>query len=47
MTTLVATAPNLVVNSELERKGYTGFHFASSAEFVGELRLREVAEAVI
>jgi di/tricarboxylate transporter len=33
MTTLVATAPNLVVNSELERKGYTGFHFFSFTPF--------------
>src|SRR5262247_1797795 len=29
MTTLVATAPNLVVNSELERHGLAGFHFFS------------------
>jgi di/tricarboxylate transporter len=33
MTTLVATAPNLVVNSELERKGHTGFHFFSFTPF--------------
>jgi len=29
MTTLVATAPNLVVNSELERHGFDGFRFFS------------------
>jgi di/tricarboxylate transporter len=29
MVTLVATAPNLVVNSELVRHGLTGFHFFS------------------
>ncbi len=29
MITLVATAPNLVVNSELVRQGLTGFHFFS------------------
>ncbi len=29
MLTLVATAPNLVVNSELVRQGLTGFHFFS------------------
>jgi di/tricarboxylate transporter len=29
MTTLIATAPNLVVNSELERHGRQGFHFFS------------------
>jgi di/tricarboxylate transporter len=33
MTTLVATAPNLVVNSELERHGATGFHFFSFTPF--------------
>jgi di/tricarboxylate transporter len=33
MTTLVATAPNLVVNSELERKDYAGFHFFSFTPF--------------
>ena len=27
MTTLVATAPNLVVNGELERHGIEGFRF--------------------
>src|SRR5215813_6122337 len=27
MTTLIATAPNLVVSSELERHGLAGFHF--------------------
>jgi di/tricarboxylate transporter len=27
MTTLIATAPNLVVSSELERHGHQGFHF--------------------
>jgi len=33
MTTLVATAPNLVVNSELMRSGATGFHFFSFTPF--------------
>src|SRR5262249_57005939 len=33
MTTLVATAPNLVVNSELERHGATGFQFFSFTPF--------------
>ncbi len=33
MLTLVATAPNLVVNSELVRHGATGFHFFSFTPF--------------
>jgi di/tricarboxylate transporter len=33
MTTLVATAPNLVVNSELERNGVPGFRFFSFTPF--------------
>ena len=33
MTTLVATAPNLVVNSELVRHGIEGFHFFSFTPF--------------
>jgi di/tricarboxylate transporter len=33
MTTLVATAPNLVVNSELERHGVEGFRFFSFSPF--------------
>jgi di/tricarboxylate transporter len=33
MTTLVATAPNLVINSELERHGMAGFHFFSFTPF--------------
>lgn len=33
MTTLVATAPNLVVNSELVRSGSAGFHFFSFTPF--------------
>jgi di/tricarboxylate transporter len=33
MMTLVATAPNLVVNSELVRHGATGFHFFSFTPF--------------
>jgi di/tricarboxylate transporter len=33
MMTLVATAPNLVVNGELERKFGTGFHFFSFTPF--------------
>jgi di/tricarboxylate transporter len=33
MTTLVATAPNLVVNAELERAGATGFRFFSFTPF--------------
>jgi len=33
MMTLVATAPNLVVSSELERNGYKGFHFFSFTPF--------------
>lgn len=33
MTTLVATAPNLVVNSELERHDVAGFHFFSFTPF--------------
>jgi di/tricarboxylate transporter len=33
MMTLVATAPNLVVNSELERHGVPGFHFFSFTPF--------------
>jgi di/tricarboxylate transporter len=33
MTTLIATAPNLVVNSELERTGYHGFSFFAFTPF--------------
>jgi di/tricarboxylate transporter len=33
MTTLIATAPNLVVNSELVRHGQQGFHFFSFTPF--------------
>ena len=33
MITLVATAPNLIVNSELVRRGYDGFQFFSFAPF--------------
>src|SRR5262245_27354740 len=33
MTTLVATAPSLVVNSEIERHGGEGFHFFSFTPF--------------
>ena len=33
MLTLVATAPNLVINSELARHGLTGFHFFSFTPF--------------
>jgi len=33
MTTLVATAPNLVVNSELDRHGFAGFEFFSFTPF--------------
>jgi di/tricarboxylate transporter len=33
MTTLIATAPNLVVNSELDRHGWKGFHFFSFTPF--------------
>lgn len=33
MMTLVATAPNLVVNSELVRQGFEGFHFFSVTPF--------------
>lgn len=33
MMTLVATAPNLVVSSELERKGFEGFHFFAFTPF--------------
>src|SRR5215469_13161862 len=33
MMTLVATAPNLVVNSELERHGVQGFHFFAFTPF--------------
>ena len=33
MMTLVATAPNLVVNSELVRHGFEGFHFFSFTPF--------------
>src|SRR5262245_46208052 len=33
MTTLVATAPNLVINSELERHGVEGFRFFSFTPF--------------
>lgn len=33
MTTLVATAPNLVVNSELDRHGFPGFEFFSFTPF--------------
>lgn len=33
MMTLVATAPNLVVNSELMRHGFAGFHFFSITPF--------------
>ena len=33
MTTLVATAPNLVVNSELDRHGIEGFRFFSFTPF--------------
>ena len=37
MTTLVATAPNLVVNAELVRHGAAGFHFFSFMPFGGPL----------
>ena len=37
MTTLVATAPNLVVNAELVRHGAEGFHFFSFMPFGGPL----------
>ncbi|WP_018632947.1 SLC13 family permease [Neomegalonema perideroedes] len=33
MMTLVATAPNLVAQGELERRGFEGFHFFSFAPF--------------
>lgn len=33
MMTLVATAPNLVVNSELVRRGHSGFHFFAFTPF--------------
>ncbi|MFO0911635.1 MAG: SLC13 family permease [Pirellulales bacterium] len=33
MTTLIATAPNLVVSSELERRGHAGFHFFAFTPF--------------
>ncbi|MCO6455623.1 MAG: anion permease [Pirellulaceae bacterium] len=33
MMTLIATAPNLVVSSELERHGYAGFHFFAFTPF--------------
>jgi di/tricarboxylate transporter len=33
MTTLIATAPNLVINSELVRSGREGFHFFSFTPF--------------
>lgn len=33
MTTLVATAPNLVVNAELQRAGAAGFHFFAFSPF--------------
>lgn len=33
MMTLVATAPNLVVNAELARRGHDGFHFFSITPF--------------
>jgi di/tricarboxylate transporter len=33
MTTLIATAPNLVVNSELERHGFRGFNFFAFTPF--------------
>jgi di/tricarboxylate transporter len=33
MMTLIATAPNLVVNSELVRSGFEGFHFFSFTPF--------------
>jgi di/tricarboxylate transporter len=33
MTTLIATAPNLVVNSELDRHGWKGFHFFAFTPF--------------
>src|SRR5262249_23946536 len=33
MTTLIATAPNLVVSSELERHGHAGFHFFAFTPF--------------
>lgn len=33
MTTLIGTAPNLVVNSELARRGEAGFHFFSFTPF--------------
>lgn len=33
MTTLIATAPNLVVSGELERHGYAGFHFFAFTPF--------------
>ena len=33
MLTLIATAPNLVINSEMARHGLTGFHFFSFTPF--------------
>jgi len=33
MMTLIATAPNLVVNSQLARKGHAGFHFFAFTPF--------------
>ncbi len=33
MMTLIATAPNLVVSSELERSGFAGFHFFAFTPF--------------
>jgi di/tricarboxylate transporter len=40
MMTLVGTAPNLVVNGELVRHGFEGFHFFSITPFGLPLRRR-------
>ncbi|WP_437192074.1 SLC13 family permease [Planctomicrobium sp. SH527] len=43
MTTLVATAPNLVVNSELVRRGFDGFGFFSFTPFGAPILVLAIA----
>jgi di/tricarboxylate transporter len=47
MTTLVATAPNLVVNSELERHGVPGFHFFSFTPFGAPILLLGIVYMIL
>jgi di/tricarboxylate transporter len=47
MLTLVATAPNLVINSELVRQGYNGFHFFSFTPIGGPILLVSLAYMLV